>query len=163
MSYHWSKGTTVYTSSRFAQIFWWTIKNKRERSPEKEAAALNTGRPLRRLRYRFPQICHCFIHWLPGGSRRYHLNASAWTGKVCFWNKTITTSLPGELFMPLKVLSLFTCCWAQPFLCHHSHPGLFLPLLQDSRELSFDKTQKGESFPMKHQFLFLKEIKSLEN
>lgn len=43
MSYHWSKGTTVYTSSRFAQIFWWTIKNKRERSPEKEAAALNTG------------------------------------------------------------------------------------------------------------------------
>lgn len=165
MDYHWSEGTTAYIfHSQFAPIFWWTnepLTNK-ENGLQK-TGLLHSHKQVFLLDKKqegnlyVPSNVSLFQTLISRvGTSRYHLNSSALMGKVWFWPKTLNLSLPGELFIPLNFLSfLLTYCWAKPLLCHHSLPGLLLPLPSHYRKLAFDKTQKGESLTMKSSVPFL--------
>lgn len=130
----------------------WNTNKRLQRKRQLQCPQLSLS--LRRLIYMFPQICHHFRQWqnFLDENSRYHLNSSAWMGKVWLWHKTINICWPGELFIPFNFLSLFTCCGATPLLSTMPFQvaSSFSPC-----ELSFDKTQTVESFPRKSSVSFL--------
>lgn len=129
----------------------WNINKRLQRKRQLHCPQVSL--PLRRLIYMFPQICHHFRQWenFLDENNRYHLNSSAWMGKVWFWHKTINICWPGELFIPFNFLyslavELHRFSATMPFQVASS---------RSSCELSFKKTQIVESFPRKSSVSFL--------
>lgn len=164
MDYHWSEGTTACIfHSQFAPIFWWTnepLTNKRKNGLQK-TGLLHSHKQVflsdkkQEGNLYVPSNVSLFQTLISRvGTSRYHLHSSALMGKVWFWPKTLSISLPGELVIPLNFLSVLPTVELNHFSAT-AHFQVSFSLSHHYSKLSFDQTQKEESLTMKSSVPFL--------